>query len=85
VRPPAAAPQAQAEPPQGFSLLRPFPMRHPADRQATQCVADVDAGGGGGLGATLSAGDVLYIPQYWWHGAPQRPAPACAPPWTNTH
>lgn len=59
--------------PDDFCALYPFPVHHPNDRQS---MVDFDRpderrfprfGAAAPLEATLQPGEVLYIPQYWWH------------------
>jgi len=59
--------------PRDFGCLYPFPLHHPNDRQAQVDFDAPDAsrfprfGEARGFEATLSAGELLYIPQYWFH------------------
>ena len=65
-------------PPGEFGALYPFPVHHPNDRQSQVDLyayeTDADArrrfprfAGVRGVEALLGPGDVLHIPQYWWH------------------
>ena len=65
-------------PPGEFGALYPFPDHHPNDRQSQVDLyayeTDADArrrfprfAGVRGVEALLGPGDVLHIPQYWWH------------------
>eukprot|EP00936_MAST-01D_sp_MAST-1D-sp1_P000963 g963.t1 len=60
-------------PPEEETRLYPFPVSHPADRQAQVDIANPDFArfpefaGATGETAVLEPGDVLYIPAHWWH------------------
>ena len=69
--------------PQEFARMYPFPLAHPGDRQSQLEIPAVAEGGPRlppanaerfpgfsrtvEYSATLSEGEVLYIPAYWWH------------------
>mmetsp|Transcript_22324 Transcript_22324/g.75146 ORF Transcript_22324/g.75146 Transcript_22324/m.75146 type:complete len:446 (-) Transcript_22324:374-1711(-) len=60
-------------PPEAWRQLYPYPRCHPHDRQTLLDFAAPDLGRfprfaeARPLEAVLGPGDVLYIPQYWWH------------------
>ncbi|CAK9107759.1 unnamed protein product [Durusdinium trenchii] len=57
----------------GASSLQPFPVTHPRDRCARLDLDREDRRGecsaafGQGIEAIVEAGDVLFLPQMWWH------------------
>lgn len=59
--------------PADFGKLYPFPVHHPHDRQSQVDLYAPDAARFPRfaevrpLEATLQPGEILYIPQYWWH------------------
>ena len=59
--------------PADYRCLYPFPVHHPCDRQSQVDLYAPDVARfprfreAVPLEAVLSPGDVLYIPQYWWH------------------
>jgi hypoxia-inducible factor 1-alpha inhibitor (HIF hydroxylase) len=59
--------------PADFRCLYPFPLHHPCDRQAQVDLYAPDMQrfprftAARPLEAVLEPGEVLYIPQYWWH------------------
>ena len=59
--------------PGDFVSLYPFPVHHPNDRQSQVDFGAVDEArfprfcDARPVEAVLAPGDVLYIPQYWWH------------------
>lgn len=60
-------------PPRATAALRPYPVTHPMDRRSqldlrNEAHRDVlDDPSLGGLQVRLAAGDLLYLPPYWWH------------------
>ena len=59
--------------PADFGCLYPFPLHHPSDRQSQVDLYHPDLrrfpkfAHARPLEAVLRPGDVLYLPQYWWH------------------
>jgi hypothetical protein len=59
--------------PADFGCLYPFPMHHPCDRQSQVDLYAPDLSrfprfrAARPLEAILQPGEVLYLPQYWWH------------------
>jgi hypoxia-inducible factor 1-alpha inhibitor (HIF hydroxylase) len=60
-------------PPDDFGCLYPFPLHHPCDRQAQVDLYAPDAARfprfahARPVEARLAPGELLYLPQYWWH------------------
>jgi len=59
--------------PKDFTALYPFPVHHPNDRQSQVDLSCPDASrfprfdDAQGFEVILQPGELLYIPQYWWH------------------
>ena len=60
-------------PPENFHRLYPYPVSHPCDRQSQVDFDEPDLGrfpnfqDCEGFECIVRAGEVLYIPMYWWH------------------
>ena len=57
-------------PPAAYKALRPFPFLHPSHAQCQQTIASLspdEANAIGVLDASLSRGDLLFLPPMWFH------------------
>ena len=57
-------------PPCAHNALKPFPHLHPQSRKSKVLLREEDAVSfpQQTMSVTVDAGDILYIPPYWWHG-----------------